>query len=355
MQALDAQLLALASNYQRQRHLPPGQYASCTIKPIPLLAELLCHCEWYLREIDQLHTGIECLTTAKEICEDYYGDEADPLTGLIYSNMGVIYVAKLLPQESLAICEKALEIRRRCLPPQHPRIGESLNNRAGAYFDLGRLEDAQRTWEESRDIQEAAEIPNCNLLEGVYSNIGMNLMGMKKYKEADKSLQTAMSFHDNYTGGSFYPALTRFRLGRLRIRQERWEEAEQELQTAHDAWILTLGAKHRWVANTKDQLARVRHHRGHDHGEDGAIQLLRDAIKVFDKLESDPGHVIRSEFLLARILSDIGTRTMNESFLKESEALEAHARDRHSQKPTLAALPCETEEQRGLFVSEEWR
>ena len=44
--------------------------------------------------------------------------------------------------EAVKFQERALEISRRILPPDHPNIGTSMNNIANTYRDLGRHEDA---------------------------------------------------------------------------------------------------------------------------------------------------------------------------------------------------------------------
>jgi len=174
MQLWTPHLLSIERNYRTARQNDPAR-----VRPIPLLAELLCHCGWY--ELDQNQAALDTLAAAKAICDDQYGDRPEPLTALVCSNIGVIHAARDRPKQGLEMSNLALKLRRICLPPDHPQIGESLNNCAGGYHDMGQLEEAQKLFEDSVALQERTAVRNENLLEGAYSNLGLNLMAMERY------------------------------------------------------------------------------------------------------------------------------------------------------------------------------
>ncbi|KAF2702778.1 hypothetical protein K504DRAFT_496092 [Pleomassaria siparia CBS 279.74] len=322
-----------------------------------LFAELLCHCGWYLYETAQSNVALATLQTARAICDSEESGVEPRLKGLIYSNIGVVLSALNQAQRGLDISKQALNIRLKYLPPRDPQIGESLNNCAGCLHDLNQLDEAQGLFQDSVDLQEESHIRNENLLEGAYSNLGRNCMAMQRLQEADEAFNRARSYHKTCTSGAFFVSLTIFLIGNLRMYQKRWEEAEEEHQTALQMRLQSLGPIHRLTGVSYHQVGRLLHRRGIDHGQDppGAIEMLRKALESFKTDPAEPGLAPRTKLLLSSILSKVSARTHNAELSAESQTLKEEAANALRSEPDLAGLPYETETEWAMLVQYEYR
>lgn len=349
------QLLSLEKNYKNIKENEADSNNKKTLHAFPLLAELLCHGGWYLYETGTDEVAVQALHTAKEICDEFYGTRADPLTALVYSNIGVVLSNRNQGAEALEVGMRALSIRRQCLPEGHFQIGESLNNCAGGFHDLDQLEDAQKLFEESVSIQENNPVRNERLLEGAYSNLGRNLMALRRFEEAEQAFEKARSLHGALGADLFFVSMTLFLIGNLRMYQGRWEEAEREYGEALKVRMTCLGPKHKLTGVSFHQLARLLHRRGLDDGEEGSIQLLRNALEIFESDPSEPGLVPRSKFLLSLILGKIADRMGDIAVAEESQRHRQEAILLVKQEPLFAGISYAEEKDWEMLVQYEYR
>jgi tetratricopeptide (TPR) repeat protein len=348
------QLLAVQDSYKYLRNVRTSE-----VEPNgnALFAELLCHCGWYLYETAQSGVALDVLETAKGIADDKARGVEPRLKGLIYSNIGVVLSALNRAEEGLNMSKEALDIRLDHLPPNDPQIGESSNNCAGCYHDLGQLVEAQRLYQHSVNLQEESPVRNENLLESAYSNLGRNLMALGRLHEADTALEKARSFHTNCTSGLFFISMTIFLIGNLRMCQERWEDAEAEHQTALKMRLTFMGPMNRLTGVSYHQVARLLHRRGIDHGQNppGAIEMLRKALKSFKADPAEPGLAPRTKLLLSSVLARVAERTANYELAAESKMLKDEAAHALHSEPTLRHLPYGTDTEQAMLVQYEYR
>lgn len=182
-------------------------------------------------------------------------------------------------------------------------------------------------------------------------------MALRRLDEADKAFATARSYHSTCTSGSFFISMTIFLIGNLRMYQERWEDAEDEHQTALRMRLHSLGPKNRLTGVSYHQVARLLHRRGVDHGRSqlGAIDMLRKAIESFEADPVEPGLAPRTKLLLSSILAQLGERTANLELVAQSKGLEDEAAEALRLEPSLAHLPYSNETERAMLVQYEYR
>lgn len=153
---------------------------------------------------------MEVLNVGKTICEQLFGDDPNPLTALIYNNIGAIYNSRAETKQGLDCAMKTLTIREECLGPTDLETGNSYTNLAGALHDLNQLEDAQEYFEKALNVHKNGPYESADLLEGAYSNLGRNLMALNRLDEAETAFKDAFRYHPRLEPGSFFTALTLF-------------------------------------------------------------------------------------------------------------------------------------------------
>ncbi len=175
--------------------------------------------------------------------------------------------------------ERALDIDRRILGDDHPRVGMHLGNLAFVVQNLGDLKQAEALYRDAIHRKEKA-------------------YGLR-------SAQTAAAQSD---------------LGGLLQREGRLDEAEPLLRSAVDSTLAKWGPDHYWVGWSRVSLGMLLHEKG---DLAGAENEYRQALDIYDKA-LPPNHQYRAALLAqyARLLVDLGkpadALAMSEQSLKIS-------------------------------------
>ena len=103
---------------------------------------------------------------------------------ICYNNMGVIKVGQGDHKMAIQYHEKALEIRQKTLPPNHPLLAISYNNIAEVYYNMGEYSKALSFIEKALEIFKKTLPPNHPHLAGSYNNIGLMCQNMGEYSKA---------------------------------------------------------------------------------------------------------------------------------------------------------------------------
>jgi CHAT domain-containing protein len=117
-------------------------------------------------------------------------DERDTLLANIYFSVGKVYLDKGLDfSKALIFNEKALEIRRKSLPPNHPKLAQSCNNTAMLLQRKGRFAAAKILAAEAVAIKLAApKVDSLSLMRSL-NELAINNRMLGDYGEA---IETAM-------------------------------------------------------------------------------------------------------------------------------------------------------------------
>jgi serine/threonine protein kinase len=187
--------------------------------------------------------------------------------------------------------ERALDIDRRMLGDDHPRIAPRLENLAIVAQNMGELKQA----------------------EALY----LDALRREEHAYGDRHLETII-IRSNY--------------GLLLQREGRLAEAEPLLRSVRDARLSLLGPDHYMVGYARVSLAMLLHDKG---DLPGAESEFRQALAVYDK--SLPGdHQYRASLLMhfARLLVDRGK--IEEALAKSNESVRIWATTLPASSPPLA-------------------
>jgi tetratricopeptide (TPR) repeat protein len=146
--------------------------------------------------------------------------------------------AEPLYQRSLAIFEKALG-------PDHPLVGNSLNNLAGQYEVQGKYDLAEPPYQRSLTIREKALGPDHPLVGNSLHNLAGLYEAQGKYDLAEPLYQRSLAIREKALGPD-HPgtAITMYNLAYLLAFTRRLPDAERLARRAHRAFDHALGAEH---------------------------------------------------------------------------------------------------------------
>jgi tetratricopeptide (TPR) repeat protein len=115
-----------------------------------------------------------------------------PDLAMSYNNIGAVYYNMGEYSNALLSHEKTLEIRKQSLPPNHPDLAMSYNNIGLVYYNMGDYPKALSSYEKALEIQQQSLPPNHPHLAASYSNIGNAYKSMDEYSKALSSHEKAL-------------------------------------------------------------------------------------------------------------------------------------------------------------------
>ncbi|CAF0917150.1 unnamed protein product [Adineta steineri] len=101
-----------------------------------------------------------------------------------YNNIGSVYDKMGDYSKALSYFEKALEIREKTLPSNHPHLANSYNNIGSVYQNMGEYLKALSFCEKDLEIRQKTLPSNHPDLAASYNNIGVVYKNMKQYSKA---------------------------------------------------------------------------------------------------------------------------------------------------------------------------
>jgi tetratricopeptide (TPR) repeat protein len=113
-------------------------------------------------------------------------------TAAYYNNLGSVACSHGDYEKAIGYYEKALEIQKIALPPNHPSLAASYNNIGGVYYNVGEYSKALSSYERSLKIQKRALHPNHPALATTYNNIGEVYRNMGEYSKALSSYERSL-------------------------------------------------------------------------------------------------------------------------------------------------------------------
>ncbi|CAF0955186.1 unnamed protein product [Rotaria sordida] len=109
-----------------------------------------------------------------------------------YNGIGLVYYDMGEYSKALSSYERSLEIRKIALPPNHPDLATSYNNIGIVYYNMGEYSKALSSYERSLEIWKIALPPNHPDLATSYLNIGSVYKDMGEYSKALSSYERAL-------------------------------------------------------------------------------------------------------------------------------------------------------------------
>ena len=229
---------------------------------------------------------------------------------------------------------RALNIRKIILDPDHPDLAESLNDLAELYWSQGKYSDAEPLYTRALEIREkvlGSEHPDVatslNNLAGLYESQG-------KYSDAEPLYTRALEIREKVLGSEHPDVATSLNnLAELYRSQGKYSDAEPLYTRALEIREKVLGSEHPDVAASLNNLAALYVHQGK---YSDAEPLYTRALEISEKvLGSEHPDVASSLNNLAELYRSQGKYSDAEPLLKR--ALEISEKVLGSEHPDVAA------------------
>ena len=137
------------------------------------------------RRLGLLLLKIGQLEKAEELYNLLFDQTSDQCEQAFYHNqLGYIKDHQGEYEKAIEYNKKALEIRQKCLPPNHPSLATSYNNISSVYSNMGEYSKALSFYEKALEIFKKSLPSNHPSLATSYNNIGTMYSNMGEYSKA---------------------------------------------------------------------------------------------------------------------------------------------------------------------------
>ena len=225
------------------------------------------------------------------------------LVASILSTIGNVEVRRGEPQRALEVFIRARALLRRAHGEMHPELGIANNSIGVAHYYLNDLAAAAEDYQRSYDILLAALGPDHPDLLFTLGNIGNIRREQGRLPEALATMMRVQQLVDKA-----FPAVhreagtTAHNIGEVLREMGRADEALAYYRKALEIREQVHGVEGRYVANTLTGLAETLLDLGR---HQQARPLLERALNIREASETQPRHIARTRFALARALRDI--------------------------------------------------
>jgi CHAT domain-containing protein/Tfp pilus assembly protein PilF len=214
--------------------------------------------------------------------------------------------------EAIPLVERALEIRKKLLGPDHRDVAAAILGRANLYRDKSEYAKAEPLYRQALNILEKALGPDHPDVARAINNLAIFYWYKGDYASAESLCQRALGVWERALGLD-HPeaALTFNNLAITYYRKGQYEKAGQFFQRALDIWEKALGPEHTNVLRTLNNLAALYHERG-EYAK--AEPLYRRVVDIREKtLRPDHPEIAGTLNNLATLYREMGEYAKAES------------------------------------------
>lgn len=228
----------------------------------------------------------------------------NPRIPAILNNLGQYYQQMGRNQEALRYALRALEIRKKSLPPDHPDFGGNYNTLGNIYSTMGRDKEAAVAFERAVAIDSKQYGSRHWLVAGglvglasAHQNLGHLDLALRYDRQALKI------FEENFGPEHFYDSLALVNMGEVLMLQNKPAEALASYQRALDIQEKALGADNPNLGFALYGINRALVELGR---AAEAIPAGERAVALFEKEAGNPLQLHTARFYLASALWDGG-------------------------------------------------
>jgi len=175
--------------------------------------------------------------------------------------------------------ERSLQIDRRALGEDHPRVARLLNNLAVVAQNMGDLPQSERLYNEALRRHELTFGERHPETAGIMGNLGLLLQREGRLAEAEPLLRNALDLNLSIYGPANYNVgYSRVSLAMLLHDQGKFAPAETEFRQALAIYDQSLPADHQYRASALMHFARLLVDRGK---LDEALKLSQESINIW--------------------------------------------------------------------------
>ena len=170
------------------------------LAPNGALGEILAHCSWYLFERGQMDLALGVLSTAEEICQSISLGQYSQILGLIYNNLGAVYMIKRDNEKGLSYTQLAITHREGSISHDDPEIQQLSISYMNYANDMQTLDGFDRAkvisyYKKSLEISETCPGSTPEAKELILSNMAYAHWRFEMFDEAEQFVQRALSLH----------------------------------------------------------------------------------------------------------------------------------------------------------------
>jgi tetratricopeptide (TPR) repeat protein len=230
--------------------------------------------------------------------------------GLVYYHMGEY-------SKALSFFEKALGIRKIALPANHPDLGDSYHNLGSVYDSMGEYSNALSLHETALDIRQKSLPPNHLDLATSYSNISNVYDHMGEYSKALSFHEKALDIREK-TLPANHPELgaSHEYVGLVYDHMGEYSKALTFFEKALDIYQKTLPANHPSLATSYNNLGSVYNNIG-EYSE--ALCFYEKALDIFQKtLPANHPDLATSYACIGNVYKNMGEYSKALSFYEKA-------------------------------------
>ena len=243
------------------------------------------------------------------------------LQARLLATMGMAYTSQGAYQASLALFQRALELRRATLGPDDLDTVASMDDMGEAYRELGRFDDAESMHREALAAKERLGAPPASIAASL-NNVGLTLSERGRFADAEPLLRQALDMWRRHEGPAADVVASGLNnLADVVRQQGRVADAVPLLEEAIAIRRQTVGATHPSLAIVVGHLGRVYSQQG-DAAK--AEPLLREALEIRQRVYgNDHPDTVNTRSDLTSLLHDQGDLAGAEPLYRAAVASQA--------------------------------
>jgi tetratricopeptide (TPR) repeat protein len=236
------------------------------------------------------------------------------------NNLGNIYYFKGDYAKAEPLYQHALALRKKWLGPEHHQVAGLLNNLALIYYDQGEYEKAEQVHQHVLTILEKTLGPEHPQVANSLNNLAVIYRAKGDYEKAESIQKSVLAIREKALG-SEHPLVAQTLHNLANLYDNKGDSAKAELLYQRSLAIgeKALGREHPQVASSLNSLAIIYRARG-DHVKAEQFQQRALAIRE-NTLGSEHPHVATSLSSLADINHDKGNYTKAETLYQRALAI----------------------------------
>lgn len=242
-QSLDEQLLITHRQLYGSRH--------------PLVAEDLINLGAIQQELGRYKDAEAFDRKALDITQAFYGEDHYK-TALNLTLIARALVKQQRYDDATLMLRRALAIQEKVFGPNHPRVASPLNELGSIALMRDQFDEAQTCFRRMLNIYRSAYKGKHYLIGVALANLGSVFMARKDNARAEPFFREALAMYaQTLPPGSLNEAITRIKLGRALVRQNRFAEAETQTLGGYEILSRQESPTVSWLQSARQDLARI--------------------------------------------------------------------------------------------------
>ena len=181
--------------------------------------------------------------------------------------------------------QQALELQKKVLPEEHPKILITMSDLGAALQDQGKYKEAEQILQQALKLQKKVLSEDHPDLLVTMARLGAVFKGQARYKEAEQMLQQVLKLQKKVLSEKCPEILiTMIVLGAALQGQGKYKETEQILQQALKLQKKVLSEEHPDISITMGDLSAALHNQGK---YEEAEQMLQQVLELQKKVLSE--------------------------------------------------------------------